>query len=265
MFCLFLAVALASACKPTPSPTLPPEPVQLSISGSTAMEPLLAALAEAFEGKYAGVSISIQGVNSAFGIEQVRQRKVALGAVAVSPPQGVWAAPIALDGIALVVHPDNPLDDLTLAQIQVIFSGRQWHWNDVGYSLEDEIVVISREPGSGTRTLFDERVMQGLKVTPAAIVMPGSAAVVEYVASHPNAIGYVSRGHVSPAVKTVRIEGAAPELANITDSRYHLVQPFYLVALQEPTAGAARQFVDFCLSQEGQRIVAERYVPVRRQ
>ena len=99
-------------------------------------------------------------------------------------------------------------------------------------------------------------------VTPMAVIRPGSAAVIEYVATHPNAIGYVARAHISPQVRIVRVEGLAPDPADIVPGGYPLVQPFFLVSMREPT-GAARRFVDFCLSPAGQTIAAEEHVPVR--
>ena len=216
-----------------------------------------------------------------------------LGATSVAVTENVWAAPVALDAIALVVHPDNPLENLTLAQVHDVFGGQVWRWRDLGIDLpEDEITVVSREGGSGTRMAFEVLVMahgqglldcqpvlavdrgsegssavrvegcEGTPVTPTAIVAPSSASVVDYVRAHPSAIGYVSRGYAGSGVRVVPVEGLSPAPENIHDGGYHLAEPFYLVARKEPT-GAARQFVDFCLSPEGQRIVATGYVPVR--
>jgi phosphate transport system substrate-binding protein len=103
-------------------------------------------------------------------------------------------------------------------------------------------------------------------VTSTAVLRLGSAAVVEYVAQHPSAIGYVARGHLddSAPVKALRIEGALPTPAHVADGSYRLSLPFYFAASQEP-AGAARQFVDYCLSAHGQALVARQYVPARSQ
>jgi phosphate transport system substrate-binding protein len=265
---LTLLLALPSACT-TPAPAATPEPVQVTISGSTAMAPLLTALADAFDDQHreaaiqVEVEIEIEAVNSAFGITQIEQQKADLAAVAVTPPEDVWAAPIALDAVAVIVHPENPLQELSLIQLQAVFSGRQWHWSDLAVSVpEDEITVVSREQGSGTRSVFEERAMQGTSVTPTAIVIPGSAAVVDFVADRRNAIGYVSQGYVSPGVRAIRVEGLAPDLAHIADHGYRLVRPFYLIALQEPN-GPTRQFVDFCLGPGGQAIVSQGYAPVQ--
>lgn len=256
------------------------------------MAPLVTALAEAFQEQHAAVTVVIQPGNSYQGLRQVLSGAADLGAVSAAPSESVWAAPVALNGIAVVVHPDAPLDNLTLAQVHNVFGGQTWRWADLGVDwTEDEILVVSREQGSGTRIGFEALVMAyaagvdcqpvleidpkanadhavqvqacgGSPITPMAVVMPGSAAVVEYVAAHPSAMGYVSQDYVSNQVKAVRVEGLSPVLADVQQDGYHLVQPFYLVAAQEPK-GAARQFVDFCLGPEGQAIVARRHVPVR--
>ena len=98
-------------------------------------------------------------------------------------------------------------------------------------------------------------------VTSMALLQMDSAAVVEYVAEHPSAIGYVAHGHVAGQVKALRVEDASPTPAHIADGSYRLSLPFYLVAPQEPS-GAARQFVDYCLGAKGQSLAAQQYVPV---
>ena len=205
----------------------------------------------------------------------------------------VWTVPIALDAIAIIVHRDNPLESLTLAQVRDIFGGRAWRWEDVGSTwAEDEIVVVSREEGSGTRLAFEAAAMTvpgsaacaprlvvdtetsldlGAQVeacpadpvTPTAVIMVGSDAALAYVEEHRGAIGYVSQAHTSSLVKAVAIEGLRPSPADIERGGYLLVEPFFLTAPNEPD-GAPRAFVDFCLGVEGQAIVAKSYVPVRK-
>ncbi len=255
-------ILICSACATPPVPT-PTRPVQVvSVSGASAMAPLLAALAEAFEQASPDVQIRIQTVNSAVGLAQVRQGHADLAAVAAEPPADLWRAPIALDGLALIVHIDNPLDTLTEAQAQALFGGRLWHWHDLGVTMaEDEITILSREEGSGDRMVF-ETLMKGLPVTPTAVLLFGAQAVVDFVATHPGAIGYVSQGMLSPQVKALRLEDVAPTRETVAQQRYRLIRPFFLVAVTEPD-GPARAFVDFILGEQGQAIVARQYAPVR--
>jgi len=258
-------LALLAACG---RPLEPPTPVHLKIAGSTSMQPLLRELAEAYSERHKHVTIEVEGGGSRLGMALARERRVDLGALSRPPSEEgrsaaapLWSTPVALDGIAIVVHPRNPIEGLTMPQVRDIFSGRILSWEEVG-GRAGEIVVISREEGSGTREAFEGMVMGGRRVTPTAVVMPGSVAVVEYVADHPEAIGYVSMGHLSPQVKALAIEGMAPTPESVESGEYQLIRPLFLVAAEEPS-GEARAFVDFTLSPAGQAIVGKRYGRVR--
>ncbi len=280
------------ACR---SPVQPPEPVVIEIAGSTSMQPLLEDLAEAYTRHHKYVTIKVEGGGSRLGMELAREGRVDLAASSQTPhAEGRsiatplhWSTPIALDGIAIIVHPDNGVEGLTMLQVRDIFSGRILSWKEVGGRAE-EIVVVSREEGSGTRKAFEGMVMGGRRVTPTAVVMPGSAAVVEYVAEHPEAIGYVSMGyltnglaplnreatcltrrcwhrgpsealrHLSPQVKALAIEGVLPTPESVEGGEYHLIRPLFLVAAEEPT-GEVKAFVEFILSPKGQAIVGKGY------
>ena len=305
MLCGVLAVVLLSACARTAIPTTPP--VVITVSGSSAMAPLLTRLAARFQQQQTSIVVAVDPRDSALGLADVIAGRVALAAVSVAPPEDMWAAPIAVDGIAIVVHPDNPLPGLTLAQLHDVFSGRVWQWHELGVMVAgDEIQVISREEGSGTRRSFEALAMRAdlsaligcpparlpdpagdaaqLTATPAtacaldpvttmALVVMDSQSVIDTVSGHPGAIGYVSRAYAGSQVKVLSIEGVPPDPERTYGASplgqagasplYALTQPFFLVAPQEPT-GAARSFVDFCLSPQGQAIVAEHYAPVRR-
>jgi phosphate transport system substrate-binding protein len=264
--------------------------------------PLVERLIERFEERRPTVRVVVQEGNSYLVAKQVIEGRVTLGVVSVAPPDDVWSAPIAVGGVAIVVRASNPLTSLTLIQVREVFSGRVWRWSELGVEVpEDEIAVVSREEGSGTRLAFEALAMAGdgpsgdgcrpslllrsveasrgtsggdpgpcpgTPVTPMAVLMPGSRDVLDFVAAHPGAIGYVEQGYLalqeerSIQVRTLSIEDTPPAPEHLVDGSYHLVQPIYLIADREPT-GAARQFVDFTLSPEGQAIVAQAYAPVR--
>ena len=249
------------------------------------MMPLLGELVMAFQADHPSITVILEPGNSYQGMEQVLDGNADLAALSVAVTDEFWSAPVALGTIALVVHPDNTVTNLTLAQVHDLFSGRVWRWEDLGGKTA-EIVAVSREEGSGTRLAFEALVMafaagldcqpalttvegrtevrgcEGAAVTPMAVVMPGSEAVVEYVAAHPGAIGYVGQAYVSDQVRAVEVEGRSSQVVDGQVPDYPLVQPLLLAAMEEPS-GPARQFVDFCLSPEGQAIVAKKYVPVR--
>ncbi len=235
------------------------EPVHLKVAGSTSMQPLVEELAQAYAECHQQVTITVDGRGSLAGIELVRQGEVDIGMTSGKEPDDtlLWSTPIALDGIAIVVHPQNRVEGLTMLQLKDVFFGRIWDWRDVR-GQAGEIVVVSREDGSGTRAVFEELVMQGKRVTPTAVVMPNSRAVVEYVAEHPQAIGYVSMGQLTQEVKVLEIEEAAPTPDSVRQGEYHLLCPLFLITRQEPT-GAIKGFVDFVLSPTGQSIVGRKY------
>jgi len=251
---------LLVACR---SPGRPHELVRIKMAGSTSMQPLLEKLAIAYSKRHKHVSIDVEGGGSRLGMELARRQRVDLGACSreFQEDKGLWSTSIALDGIAVIVHPQNEVDGLTLLQLRDIFFGRILDWRDVG-GRAGGIVVVSREDGSGTRVAFEGMVMGEKRVTPTAVVMPSSQAVVEYVAGHPRAIGYVSLGYISPQVKALEIEGVMPTPENVGRGEYHLIRPLLLLAAEPPT-GEVKAFVDFALSPAGQAIVGERYGRVR--
>jgi phosphate transport system substrate-binding protein len=160
-----------------------------------------------------------------------------------------------------VVHPQNAVGGLTLPQARDIFFGRILDWEEIG-GIPGEIVVVSREDGSGTREVFEEMVMGEKRVTLTAIVIPSSEAVIEYVARHPTAIGYVSMGYLSPEVKALPVEGVSPTPEDVQSDAYPLTRPLYLLTGQEP-AGEAKAFIEFVLSPAGQAVVEQRYSRLR--
>ena len=199
---LTLIIPLA-ACGPTA--VTPPTPITLRIAGSTSMLPLLSDLTAAYTEEYPHVHFAVEGGGSHVGLERLEGGEIDLAACSWLPspekdtPQPYVATSVAWDGIALIVHPDNPLDELTLLQVRDIYAGWRLDWQEVGGRAGD-IIVISREDGSGTRAVFERRVMGEQPVTLTAIVMPSSAAVVSYVARHATAIGYVSMAYVNGQV-----------------------------------------------------------------
>lgn len=241
----------------------PAEPVHLEVTGSTSMQPLVEELAQAYTERHKHVTIAVEGRGSLPGIELVRQGEVDIGMASwkESEDTSLWSTPIALDGIAIVVHPQNQVKGLTLLQLKDIFFGRVWDWRDVRGQAGD-ILVVSREDGSGTRVVFEELVMQGQRVTLTAVVMPSSRAVVEYVAEHPQAVGYVSMGYLTEEVKVLEIEEAAPTPKSVRQGAYHLLRPLFLITRQEP-AGEIKGFIDFVLSPTGQSIVGRKYGRVK--
>jgi len=254
------------------APMEPHEPVYLRVAGSTSMQPLTEDLAQAYTERHEYVTVDVQGGGSRLGIALARENQFDIGTASRTPTaederdpetgaKRLWWTVIAQDGIGLVVQPQNTVEGLTLPQARDIFFGRILNWEEIG-GTPGEIVVISREDGSGTREIFEEMVMGEKRVTLTAIVMPSSEAVVEYVARHPTAIGYVSMGYLSPQVKALQIEGVSPTPEDVQSGAYPLTRPLYLLTGQEPT-GKVKAFIEFALSPAGQTVVEQRYGRLR--
>jgi phosphate transport system substrate-binding protein len=298
VLCLLSLAACENAGLATPAPTT------ITIGGATAMRRVLQDLTAEYNRQHPDVLFVVRGGGSTIGEDLVRRGEVDLGASTLFPPEqrseaqnGPVAAdtlvrtPIGIDGLSVIVHPSNNIAELSLVQLRDLFSGRLLDWTALG-SDTGEIQLVSREDGSGSRILFETRIMGEERVALTAVVMPTSREVVEYVARNPQAIGYVSRSEVAewvpedletgaamggtalgavqvgaptaapPQVKVLRVEGRLPTHTDVRSQEYALTQPLYLVANGAPT-GKLRQFVDFVLSPAGQAIVDRYSVRIR--
>ncbi len=261
-----------------------PAPVTLSIAGSTEMHPVLHELTVAYGQRHPNVLFTLRGGGSTLGERWVAEGRIHLAASTLEPddpPQadGLVRVPIALDGLAVIVHRSNPVEGLTLLQLRSLYSGRILDWQEVG-GAPGEVLLISREDGSGARRLFEERIMGEESVALTAVVMPTSQDVVAYVEDHPLAVGYVSRAYVlraldaapasgegmsgedAPPVKVLSVEGVLPDRESIAVQRYPLTWALYLVRRTRGD-GLPQSFIDFVLSPPGQEIVARYHAPVR--
>lgn len=246
------------------APVTPPPPVFLRAAGSTSVGPLLAELAAAYNTRQSNITFDIQGGGSQLGQQQVEAGQLDLGLVSWPPrnlAEQMQMTPIAHDAVAIIVHPQNPPAGLSLAELRDIFSGRLLDWAAVGVSA-GEIQVISREDGSGTRAAFETLVMGDRAVTPAAVVLPNSRAVVDYVAQYPHTIAYVSLTFVDERVRAVPIEGVMPGPDTLSDGSYPLIRDLAVIFPRRGAAEAAR-FVEFALSPAGQAVVGRQWGRLR--
>ena len=284
---LTLAACLLAGCAQLEGPkALPtPAPLTVTVAGSTEMRPLLDELTAAYSARNPHLQFILRGGGSLLGEQRLASGGADIAASTAVYPDAELAAdlvrvPIGLDGIALIVHSDNPVEALTLAQIRDIFRGRMLYWEDFGGG--GEVQLVSREDGSATRVLFEERVMGEERVALTAVVMPTSSHVVEYVASHPAAVGYVTSAYlaqsgesaaemretsslpaaVARVVKAVSVEGRLPYGADLVDYQYPLVRPLYLL-IRQGGDPALEDVVSFALGAEGQNIVARYHTPIR--
>lgn len=174
--------------------------------------------------------------------------------------EAVWFSPVAVDGLVLVVHLDNPVTNLSRREVQAVFNGRIANWSALG-GPDLPITLITRERGSGARTIFAQRIMAEQRVSINAIVAAGDTAVQELVAADPGAIGYTMMGSVA-GVKALDLDGI-PALTNTTTAQaYPLTLPLYFVTLAEPQ-GELRAWLSWLQSEAGQETIGQRYGRVR--
>jgi phosphate transport system substrate-binding protein len=229
----------------------------ITLAGSTAFQPFAEKLAERYLAIHPDASVNVQGGGSAVGIQAALSGAAQIGmADLVQLPdeaKTLTATVVARDGIAIVVHPANPVPGLTAAQAREVFTGRITNWKDLG-GPDATIRVICREEGSGTRRSFDKLVLGGDRVSPNALFQNSNGTAREAVASDPNAIGYVSIGLVNDKVKALLWDGVAATNADVSNGTYPLARPIYFLTRGEP-APLVKRFIDFVLSPEGQQIL----------
>ena len=231
---------------------------RIIVAGSTSVQPYAEILAEEFAHLYPEYEIDVQGGGSSAGIAAVVSGTADVGMSSrdlTDSEAGLWTAMIAKDGLAVIVHPDNPVAGLTLGEIRGIYDATVTNWNEVG-GHNAKIHVITREEGSGTRSAFESLVMGDRMITPKAIVQDSNGAVRQLVLSDKNSIGFISLGLVDGAVKALSLDGVTPTAENVENGSYSLYRPFLFVLAAEPE-GMARLYVEFCFSDEAQALIAD--------
>ncbi len=236
--------------------------------GSTTVQPLAEKLAAAFKLDNPDVEVIIGGGGSSVGVTACNDGTVDIGAISrelkADEPQLVKHL-LARDGIAIVTSPGNPVTGLTKAQVRGIFGGTITNWSEIG-GPNHSITVVAREEGSGTRAAFQEMVMDkpdpAVQITDKAILLPSNGSIKQTVKGDKYAIGFISMGLVDTDVKALAIDGVAATEENAKSGDYPIVRSLYFLTKEQPT-GLAKDFIDYCLSSEGQAIVSdEGYISV---
>ncbi len=250
-----------------PAPTATPLVGRITFAGSTTVQPLAAEIGRAFNVHYPEITLDIAAGGSTVGINAIHEGTVDIGMASRKlkdeEAAGITVHQIAVDVLAVVVHPDNPVESLTSAQLRDIYLGKITNWQAVGGNAAP-IVVAIREKTSGTRGAFDEIVLD--KAEPAApnlqvAITAGDMAAI--VAQEPRAIGYVGFGNLDADLKVLAIDGNMPTEENARNGTYRLTRPLLLLTgpLSHPLS---QTYVDFALSAEGQQVVATQgWVPVK--
>lgn len=241
----------------------------VSVIGSTTVQPVAQAIADEFAKVETGIKVDVQGVGSSAGVKAANEGTADIGMSsrklkAAEEEWGLDTHVIAYDGIAVVFNPANEATELTKEQVGKIFKGEITNWSEVG-GADAEILVVSREAGSGTRGAFEELTdlegEEGSLVTEDAEIKDGNGAVKAFVAGDENSIGYISLGYIDETVKPAIIDGIVPTVENVKAGSYAIFRPLLMITKGE-LSEETQAYLDYILGTEGQAIVAKKYIPV---
>lgn len=240
----------------------------VATDGSTSMEKVIGFLSEAYMEEHGDIKVTYNPTGSSSGIQAVAEGRCDIGLASRDLKEeetvDLQGTVVAIDGIGMIVHPDNPVGDLTIEQIGDIYTGKITNWKDVGGS-DAPIVCIGREAASGTRDGFEE--VTGTKDNCLySQELTSTGDVVQTVSGNPNAIGYASVAAVNDTVKLVSVEGTIPTIENIQNGNYKVQRNFVLVTRKDtPLSEAAQDFFDFATSPQADSLITEAgAVPVKR-
>ena len=232
----------------------------VSTDGSTSMEKVIGALSESFMAANGGVTVNYNPTGSGSGITAVQEGTcdIGLSSRALKDEEkaaGLKETVLAYDGIAIIVHPDNPVSDLTLEQIAKLYTGEITNWKDVGGN-DAEVVLIGREAASGTRDGFES--ITGTKdACQYRQELTSTGDVITAVSQNPDAIGYASLASVKDTVKALNVGGVTPSEATVKDGSYLVQRPFVLVTVEgKALSPAAQAFFDYALSADAASIIS---------
>ena len=238
----------------------------LVIEGSTTVLPISQAIAETMMDTNKDLDISVRGGGSGVGITSIAAGTCDIGQSsrpikddelqkAAAKGKNIKAHVIAMDGIAVIVNPSNPVSAFSKKQVLDIFTGKISNWKEVGGS-DMKIVVVSRDSASGTFEAFGELALNKQKVRADALMQASNQGVAVTITKTPGAIGYVGVGYVTSAVKAVPIDGINVTKQTVLSGKYPYARPLFLYTNGAPT-GSAKMFIDFLVSAQGQKIVEE--------
>lgn len=260
---LCLGVLTACGGKTSQKNALPDEKTSsasVSMDGSTSMEKVIGILGESFQND-TGIAFTYNPTGSGSGIKAVSEGRCDIGLSSrklkdEEKASGLTETVIAYDGIAIIVNPDNPIKNLSLTDIVGIYTGKITNWSQVG-GKDEEIVVIGREAGSGTRDGF-ETITKTKDACKYRQELTSTGDVITTVAQNPNAIGYASAASIKDSVKALTVDGVAVNEENIKNGSYTVQRPFVLVTKKaRALSEAAKKFFDYATSQASNALISK--------
>ena len=233
----------------------------VSTDGSTSMEKVIGALGESFMDANEGVEFTYNPTGSGAGITAAQEGRcdIGLSSRALKDEEkagGLKETVLAYDGIAIIVNPENPVNDLTLDQIAKLYTGEITNWKDVGGN-DAEVVLVGREAASGTRDGFES--ITGTKdKCQYRQELTSTGDVITAVSQNPDAIGYASLASIKDSVKALNVDGVTPSEATVKDGSYKVQRPFVLVTVEgKELTPVAQKFFDYITSPDAAAIIAK--------
>ena len=233
----------------------------VSTDGSTSMEKVIGALSESYMAANKDVTVNYNPTGAGAGITAVQEGTcdIGLSSRALKDEEkaaGLKETVLAYDGIAIIVHPDNPVSDLSIEQIAKLYTGEITNWKDVGGS-DAEVVLIGREAASGTRDGFES--ITGTKdKCQYRQELTSTGDVITAVSQNPDAIGYASLAAIKDSVKALSVDGVTPSETTVKDGSYQVQRPFVLVTVEgKALSAAAQSFFDYATSADAADIIAK--------
>ena len=233
----------------------------VATDGSTSMEKVIGALSESFMANNADTTVTYNPTGSGSGITAVQEGTcdIGLSSRALKDEEkaaGLKETVLAYDGIAIIVHPDNPVSDLTIEQIAQLYTGEITNWKDVGGN-DAEVVLIGREAASGTRDGF-ESITGTKEKCQYRQELTSTGDVITAVSQNPDAIGYASLASIKDSVKALNVDGVTPSEATVKDGSYKVQRPFVLVTVEgKALTPVAQAFFDYATSSDAAAIIAK--------
>ena len=233
----------------------------VATDGSTSMEKVIGALSESFMANNADATVTYNPTGSGAGITAVQEGTcdIGLSSRALKDEEkaaGLKETVLAYDGIAIIVHPDNPVSDLTIEQIAQLYTGEITNWKDVGGN-DAEVVLIGREAASGTRDGF-ESITGTKEKCQYRQELTSTGDVITAVSQNPDAIGYASLASIKDSVKALNVDGVTPSEATVKGGSYKVQRPFVLVTVEgKALTPVAQAFFDYATSSDAAAIIAK--------
>ena len=240
----------------------------VKISGGTAHIPVMKEVAKRIMTANSDIQISIAGGGSGVGIKQVGEGPVDIGNSGRKPSDmeikkyELKMFKWAIDGVGVIVNPENKVKALSKAQLIDIFSGKIGNWKDLG-GLDKSINVYTRDKASGTREVFWKKAIDKGEITDKANFVVSNGAMKSAISNDPYGIGYVSVGHIDESVAPVALDGVVPTLENVKQGKYKIARGLYSNTKGEPS-GLSKKFIEYLFSPEGQQIAADKgFIPIK--